>query len=337
MWEALGIVLFFSSQCSPVGSLNMTSVYRNGEFEQTTTSDENVFIQDGKLHIKPTFQDEKLINTNYNLTLTDCTGSTFYDCNAVTNTTNGTIIPPVKSGRINTKKGATIKYGRVEVTATLPEGDWLWPAIWLMPVDNTYGPWPASGEIDIVESRGNNYTNAQGGNNIVSSALHWGPTPATDAWWQTNVKRSALHTTFSKKEHTFGLEWSEKYLFTYIDNRLLQIIYVPFVESLWTRGHFPLADGNGTTIQNPWQQSPSNGGGGGGNDNTPFDQQFYLILNVAVGGTNGWFQDGASGKPWVDKSLTAKKDFWNAKDQWFPSWKKPEMVVSRVRMWQQAD
>jgi beta-glucanase (GH16 family) len=106
-----------------------------------------------------------------------CTSSRRSDCIAATNTTagNATIVPPTRSGRINTKKGATIKYGRVEVVAKLPQGDWLWPAIWMLPVEETYGPWPASGEIDILESRGNNRTYEQGGNNIASSTLHWGP------------------------------------------------------------------------------------------------------------------------------------------------------------------
>ena len=197
-----------------------------------------------------------------------------------------------------------------------------------MPVNNTYGAWPASGEIDIMESRGNNYTYAQGGNNIISSALHWGPTQSSDAWYRTNVKRNALHTTFSATPHTFGLEWSEKYLFTYIDSRLLQVLYSPFVQDLWTRGQFQITAGaNGTSVENPWST---------GGVNAPFDQKFYLILNVAVGGTNGWFEDGKSGKPWVDKSTTAAKDFINAKDQWLPTWKQPDMVVKKVQMWQQV-
>ena len=36
-----------------------------------------------------------------------------------------------------------------------PRGDWLWPAIWMLPVKHAYGQWPASGEIDIMESKGN--------------------------------------------------------------------------------------------------------------------------------------------------------------------------------------
>ena len=308
------------------------SISRNGQFEETTVTDENVFIQNGALHIKPTLQDANLINANNILDLQKqgiCTSNVWSNCHAVTNLTNGSIINPVKSGRINTKKGATIKYGRVEVTATLPSGDWLWPAIWLLPVNNAYGQWPKSGEIDIAESRGNNYTYAQGGNNIISSALHWGPNTANDAWWRTNVKRNALHTTFTKKPHTFGMEWSEKYLFTYIDTRLLQVLYTNFDQSLWARGNFPLSDSNGTRLVDPWSQT--------GNKATPFDQQFYLILNVAVGGTNGWFKDGASGKPWVDQSLTAKKDFWDARNSWLPTWQdNGEMVVSSVKIWQEG-
>lgn len=283
------------------------------------------------MHIKPTLQDANLIESNSVIDLRKdgiCSSDKWSDCVAVTNTTNGTIVNPVKSGRISTKKGATIKYGRVEVVATLPSGDWLWPAIWMLPVDNVYGVWPKSGEIDIMESRGNNYTYAQGGNNIISSALHWGPNPANDAWWRTNVKRNALHTTFSATTHTFGMEWSEKYLFTYIDTRLLQVLYTNFDKPLWDQGNFPLSDSNGTSIVNPWAQT--------GNFQTPFDQDFYLILNVAVGGTNGWFQDGLSGKPWVDQSPVAKNEFWKARDDWLPTWKdNGQMIVKSVKMWQQ--
>ncbi|ATZ53329.1 hypothetical protein BCIN_09g01970 [Botrytis cinerea B05.10] len=310
--------------------------FGNGEFEQTTLDDENVFIKDGKLIIRPTLQDAKLIESNTVINLTSdgtCSSDVLTNCVSVTNTTAGTIIQPVKSGRINTKKGATIKYGRVEVTAKLPAGDWLWPAIWLLPVDNTYGAWPASGEIDIVESRGNNHTYAQGGNNIISSTLHWGPDSANDGYWRTNVKRTALHTTYSDGFHTYGLEWSEKYLYTYIDSKLLQVLYNTFSEPLWQRGDFPDSNSNGTRITDVWSQT--------GRYNTPFDTRFYLILNVAVGGTNGWFADGKSGKPWIDASATAKNDFWNARDTWYPTWtandNQGQMEVKKVEIWQQCD
>ncbi|EON68776.1 hypothetical protein W97_08034 [Coniosporium apollinis CBS 100218] len=305
--------------------------FGNGQFEMTTTNDENVFVRDGQLYIKPTVQDPALIESNNVIDLLadgSCSSTLWSNCITGTNVTNGTIVNPVKSGRINTKAGATLQYGRVEVTAKLPAGDWMWPAIWMLPVDSKYGPWPRSGEIDIMESRGNNYTYQQGGNNIVSSALHWGPNSANDAWWRNNVKRKALHTTYSAGFHTFGLEWSEKYIFTYIDTRLLQVMYTQFDKPLWKLGQFPLSDSNGTRLQDPWSFT--------GRDNTPFDQEFYLILNVGVGGTNGWFKDGESNKPWVDSSKTARKDFWEAREQWEPTWEKDgQMIVKSVKIWQQ--
>ncbi|EMC94585.1 glycoside hydrolase family 16 protein [Baudoinia panamericana UAMH 10762] len=305
--------------------------YGNGQFEETTNTNENSYVKDGMLYIKPTLQDESLINNNNVLNLLQdgsCTATDWYACVAVTNTTNGTIINPVKSARLNTKVGASIKYGRVEVVAQLPAGDWMWPAIWMLPVNNTYGDWPASGEIDIMEARGNNYTYPQGGNNIVSSTLHWGPDADNDAWWQNNVKREALHTTYSSGFHTFGLEWSEKYIFSYIDTRLLQVLYTNFNKPFWQKGKFPVSDTNGTRLVDPWSQT--------GHDSTPFDQDFYLILNVAVGSTNGWFDDGVASKPWVDASPSAKHDFWNARNQWYPTWQKSgEMIIKSVKMWQQ--
>jgi beta-glucanase (GH16 family) len=310
--------------------------YSNGEFEETTLTNENVYVENGKLIIKPTLQDATLVEQDNILNLTadgTCSSNILSNCVSITNSSAGTIIQPAKSGRINSKAGATIRYGRVQVTAKLPSGDWLWPAIWMLPVNDTYGPWPLSGEIDIAESRGNNYTYPQGGNNIISSTLHWGPNAANDAFWRTNVKRSALHTTYAATEHVFGLEWSQKYLFTWVNNNLLQVLYTNFNEPLWERGGFPTFDSNGTRLTDVWSTE-------GTGNSAPFDQEFYLILNVAVGGTNGWFQDGIMGKPWADTSPTAKYDFWKARDVWYPTWTAPgagQMEVSKVEMWQQCD
>ena len=55
----------------------------------------------------------------------------------------------MQSARISTINSATIAFGKVEVRAKLPKGDWLWPAIWMLPKDNKYGAWPLSGEIDV--------------------------------------------------------------------------------------------------------------------------------------------------------------------------------------------
>lgn len=57
------------------------------------------------------------------------------------------------SARLSTKGSHSIRFGKVEVVAKLPRGDWLWPAIWMAPLNSVYGPWPLSGEIDVRSAR----------------------------------------------------------------------------------------------------------------------------------------------------------------------------------------
>jgi beta-glucanase (GH16 family) len=90
----------------------------------------------------------------------------------------------------------------------------------MMPQDSVYGPWPQSGEIDLAESRGNDAETYALGNNIVSSAMHWGTTYANDAWRLSSGEWGSKRTKYSDGFHTYGLEWSEKYLFTWLDGRL---------------------------------------------------------------------------------------------------------------------
>ena len=78
----------------------------------------------------------------------------FYGCDR-TSGAGGNYLNPIKSARIRTAESFSFTYGKVEVKAKLPRGDWLWPAIWMLPRDNQYGDWPSSGEVDIMESRGN--------------------------------------------------------------------------------------------------------------------------------------------------------------------------------------
>lgn len=232
-----------------------------------------------------------------------------------------------------TRNSAVIKYGRVEVTAKLAVGDWLTSSIWMLPALNTYGIWPLSGEIDIATARGNNYTDFDGGNNIMTSKLRWGLDVATDGWLRTSGFRKTPMAIWADAFHTFGVEWNEKYIYTYVDSRLVQVMYIAFDVSFFSRGYFPAADANGTMFENPWT-------GPGRSDATPFDQPFYLILSLAVGGTSGSFTDGKSGKPWLDSDMAAKQKFWNARDQWYPTWQKNhdgEMWVKKVEMWQECN
>ncbi|KAF4993270.1 hypothetical protein FDECE_13476 [Fusarium decemcellulare] len=254
-------------------------------------------------------------------------------CAAVSNSTKGTIINPVRSARLTTAGNKMIKYGKVEVVAKMPKGDWMWPAIWMMPQDSVYGEWPKSGEIDIAESRGNDAETYPLGDHIVSSALHWGTSYLNDAWYKSYGEWGGKRTKYSEGFHTYSLEWSEKYLFTWLDGRLRQIVFFDFTKNrnMWTYGEFWRTAVNNTTPEDPWTQT--------GRSNTPFDQRFYLILNVAVGGTQGWFPDGMGTKPWADGSDTPMKDFWKANSTWLPTWGPVEdrgMIVKSVKMWQEG-
>jgi beta-glucanase (GH16 family) len=115
--------------------------FGTGAFDWTTTDSRNSFVDREGLHIVPTLTTDTTpitsdqIFDNFALNLTEaggdgsCTTSRNSDCSIQSNSTTGAIIPPVRSARLNTKGKKSIKYGRIEVEAKLPAGDWLWPAI----------------------------------------------------------------------------------------------------------------------------------------------------------------------------------------------------------------
>ncbi|KAF2814133.1 glycosyl hydrolase [Mytilinidion resinicola] len=308
--------------------------FGTGSFDWTTTDSKNTYTDNKGLHIVPTLTNETTNISNqqifdgYSPNLTraggdgSCTGNTTVACAVRSNATTGSIVPP-----------KTIKYSRIEVKATLPQDDWLWPAIWMMSQASVYGPWPASGEIDILESRGNGVGYPGEGCDYSASTLHWGPTPKTDAYWRSLGDKHLTRDDYSSGVHTFGLEWSKDYIFTYLDSRLNQVLYWNFKgdRTLWQRGYFSQQTENSTLLVDPWSQT--------GNTNTPFAQPFYLILNVAVGGQTGWFQDGKGSKPWLDKSPNAGSDFYKKVDQWYPTWGPGDergMTVKSVKIWQEG-
>lgn len=214
--------------------------FGSGSFEWTTRDPKNAYVDEQGLHIVPTLTvestditldqllDEYVVNLTTAKTCTAKEG--FIDnCSIRSNVTAGTIINPVRSARLNTRGKKTLRYGRVEVEAKMPKGNWLWPAIWMMPDKELYGKWPASGEIDIAESRGNHGDDYVDGRDSIISALHWGPLYVADAFWRTSGKHNVRRRDYTQKFHTYGLEWNEDYLFTYIDSRLLVRIPLPHI------------------------------------------------------------------------------------------------------------
>jgi hypothetical protein len=188
-----------------------------------------------------------------------------------------------------------------------------------------------SGEIDIFEGKGNMPTSRQDiVANAMRSTLHWGPIAGLDRYWKTDKVRRLLRNYYNQRYHTFGMEWTEEGIYTWSGTRAYKTLSYKFDNAgFWDKGEFPAAAMNGSAIYNPW----------GNRKQAPFDQDFFLILNVAVGGTNGYFYE--EDKPWSNSADadTARADFWAARSSWWPTWGAPEeraMVVDYVKMWQKC-
>jgi len=97
-------------------------------------------------------------------------------------------------------------------------------------------------------------------------------------------------------------------------------------QSFWQRGGW----NNSAGLNNPWAS---------GGLNAPFDRRYHLIINLAVGGTGGFFPDGQCGKPWSDTQPNAINSFYSAMDsQWGPTWpglgSGTPFQIDSVRVWQ---
>jgi beta-glucanase (GH16 family) len=113
----------------------------NWEFEWYVNNRSNSYVKNGVLYIKPTFTEDAIGHTQ--MVSGDvyvwggqpadlCTSNNWWGCerNAAA---SGNYINPIRSARLRTVNALSLKYGRVEVKAKLPKGDWIWPAIWLLP------------------------------------------------------------------------------------------------------------------------------------------------------------------------------------------------------------
>ena len=153
----------------------------------------------------------------------------------------------------------------------MPIGTGIWPAMWMLPNDSRYGSWPLSGEIDVFEGRGRTP-------NMVFGTLHYG------AQWPNNINTSdAFNITRdgNKKTgiddwHVYSVQWDAENIKIYCDGKC----YFKCTYGEWYSGSDR------------------------GNAYAPFDQRFYLILNLAAGGTfdSGYVPDSSftSGTMLVD-------------------------------------
>jgi beta-glucanase (GH16 family) len=203
----------------------------NDELQYYTREPDNAFVKDGMLHIRALKESR------------DGCGYT--------------------SARLKTRKkdGSPLfsqKYGRFEFRAKLPTGKGVWPALWMLPHEEKYGGWPCSGEIDVMEARGQEPTKALG-------TLHYG-----SGWPSTHVSKEYVLPKGGTIAdfHVYTIEWEPGEVRWLVDVK--QYAAQSF---WWSSGTSDGAKGAKPTKEadlHPWP--------------APFDQPFYLVMNLAVGG-----------------------------------------------------
>lgn len=157
------------------------------------------------------------------------------------------------SARIRTTKATkglfNMTYGYVEARMSLPATKGAWPAFWMLPQStDIYGGWPVSGEIDIMETCG---AFADGSNGKTCSTLHWG--------CPEHVYRGSGYTDLSSDYtnfHTYAVDWKPGKITFYYDGAAI------YTSENWTSGFAGASDALSF--------------------DAPFDQPFYMLLNLAV-------------------------------------------------------
>ena len=157
------------------------------------------------------------------------------------------------SARINTRDRFAFKYGRIEASIKMPSGQGFWPAFWMLSQDSDYlcdgepCVWAAIGEIDIVEA-----VNLGGtGGNEIFGTIHYGGEFPNNLSSSTNYTPSV---DITEGFNTYALEWDETEIRWYFNGLLY-------------------------AMENSWDSAAD-----GKDFPAPFDQEFYVLFNLAVGG-----------------------------------------------------
>ena len=229
--------------------------WTNNELQEYTASDDNIFVSDGHLTLRALKTEEN--------------GSTYYT-----------------SGKVNSQNKADFQYGKVVVSAKVPEGQGLWPAIWMMPQDESYyGQWPKCGEIDIMEVLCNDTTTSY-------STIHYGEPHAEQQGTLTLEEGS-----FSSDFHEYSVEWEPGEMRFYTDGILV----------LTVNDWFTAEEGQD---DKPYP--------------APFDQPFFVQMNLAVGGD--WPGDPDETTDFDNAEFQIDYVRVYQKDEYDTNVSKPEMV-----------
>lgn len=146
------------------------------------------------------------------------------------------------SSRLITKGKKEFTHGRIDIRAVLPEGQGIWPALWMLGGNISAVNWPACGEIDIMELVGHQPSRVHG-------TAHYGANTSSHQYKGNSV---ALPGTakFIDEFHVFSIIWEQDKITWLLDDGVFYEITPALVS--------PAA--------------------------YPFNQDFFFIFNIAVGG-----------------------------------------------------
>lgn len=139
----------------------------NQELQYYTNRTDNAYLTDGKLVIEA--KEESFNGSDYT------------------------------SARLITQSKKTFTFGRIDIRAILPEGQGIWPALWMLGQNFGEIGWPACGEIDIMELVGHEPSTTHG-------TAHWGPQGQSHSNYK-GEHYAIGGEKFSEKYHVFSLIW----------------------------------------------------------------------------------------------------------------------------------
>ncbi|CAG9855842.1 unnamed protein product [Phyllotreta striolata] len=268
-------------------------------------------INGGGLEIKPVMLEElfgretlqKGIDLGKN-----CTVKEESSCKMVSDA--GFMVPPVASALLTTKGKFSFKYGRVEIRAKLPAGDWVYPILYLNPMRELYGKDFESGQIRIAFTEGNSMSNR-----ILKGGIILGKGELARNYGLRNV---TSERAWADDFHNFQLKWTPDEFVVSVDGTEYGRIEPP------KEGFVSLANELKIDNSGDWIN---------GSPLAPFDKEMCLEVGVGVGGFS--FDDRSDGtKPWRNRERLQVKKFYDDRAQWLPTWKKgSSMIIDYIKIW----
>ncbi len=158
---------------------NGTGGWGNNELEYYTNSTKNTFLSNGNLIIEA--RKEPISGFNYS------------------------------SGRMTTQNKKSFTFGRIDIRAKLPVSKGMWPALWMLGANINTVPWPACGEIDMMELIGTYPSRVYG-------TMHWKPVTGTNT--NKGSEYNLQSGNFSQQFHVFSIIWSQDMIKWLVDDQV---------------------------------------------------------------------------------------------------------------------